>query len=215
MNLENNYKQLFRDKLLEVQRNGIDKLYQWLDTKTDFFEAPASTIYHNNKVGGLCEHSYNVFLTSECLCNYIKELKNIDIPYESIIITGLLHDICKVNSYKDSYRNFKDEETGQWLKYKTYEKLEDPFPYGHGEKSVWMIQQFIKLTPLEMLAIRHHMGLIYTSEGEERRTITNAFNKHPLIVITHLADMLTSYSIDEIVDYKKIAKDMIAPNNLI
>ena len=35
---------------------------------------------------------------------------------ESFAICGLLHDICKTQFYKESTRNVKNEQTGQWEK---------------------------------------------------------------------------------------------------
>ena len=203
-----NFGDLIKNELLSINRDGVEKLYNWISNKTDFFSSPASGIYHNNKIGGLCEHSYRVYQILDNLCKQLYDIKGIEIPHDSIVICGILHDICKVNSYQESYRNFKDEETGQWLSYKTYTKRNDAFPYGHGEKSVFIISQFIKLTPIEMLAIRWHMGLIYTSDGEERKTIMNAYNSHPLVAATHIADMMATYAYDEIVDYKKLASGM-------
>ena len=153
----------FINLLRSTGREGIEYLINWLETKSDFFEAPSSTVFHGNYVGGLCQHSLNVYKAmkkfignSDMLA--LKEQELDKIPEASIIISTLLHDICKANFYFPEIKNFKDEATNTWKKYQTY-KCEDHFPVGHGEKSVIMLQNFgLTLQPNEMLAIRYHMG---------------------------------------------------------
>ncbi len=105
--------------LKRVDREGIDRLLEFLE-KTDFFTAPASTRFHNNFEGGLAEHSLNVY-------KELKGLTNDEWPEETIIIIGLLHDICKVNNYKVEMRNKKDQETGTWYQ-EPYYTTEDLMP---------------------------------------------------------------------------------------
>ena len=146
-----------------INRPGSDKLLDFLLSKnSDFFEAPASTRYHLNYEGGLVEHSLNVY---DCLKDYlsrdrIKNTYQLSFSEESIAIVALLHDLCKINVYKKGMRNVK--ENGQWIQVPTYE-FEDKLPYGHGEKSVYMISGYMKLTREEAIAIRYHMGF----SGEE------------------------------------------------
>ena len=76
---------------------------------------------------------------------------------ETYAIVALLHDLCKANFYKKGTRNVKNDETGKWEKVPSY-SVEDMFPYGHGEKSVFLIERFMKLKVEEAVAIRWHMG---------------------------------------------------------
>ena len=137
----------FINLLRSTGREGIETLINWLETKSDFFTAPSSTIYHGNYDGGLCQHSLNVYKAAkEFIKNSqttaLKEYELDKISDTSIIIAALLHDLCKTNFYVKEYKNFKDEATNTWKKYQTY-KCVDNFPLGHGEKSVIMIQNFI------------------------------------------------------------------------
>ena len=144
-----------KDKILELlkstNRDGMEKLIEFLE-KSDFFKAPASTKYHGDFEGGLAEHSFKVY---EILKEKVAFAK-INIPEDTIIISALLHDICKTNFYKIDYRNAKNS-LGVWEKVPYY-TIEDTIPYGHGEKSVMMLTEYIKLTNEEKYAIRWHMG---------------------------------------------------------
>ena len=142
-----------------ITRDGADKLLDFLENKSDFFTAPASTRYHNAFEGGLLRHSLNVY---HCLCAYlererVKQEYHLAASPETVAIVALLHDVCKVNFYRVGWRNVKNEQTGQWEKQPRYE-IHDTLPYGHGEKSVYMVSGFIRLTREEAMAIRWHMG---------------------------------------------------------
>lgn len=174
-----------------IKREGADKLLEFLENKSDFFTAPASTRYHNAFEGGLLLHSLNVY---ECLCDYlerprVKEKYKMDISAETAAIVALLHDICKVNMYRVSWRNAKNDQTGQWEKVPYYE-IHDTLPYGHGEKSVYMISGYIRLSREEAMAIRWHMGF---SGTEDRNTVGKALEMYPLAFALSVADMEASY----------------------
>mgnify|MGYP003304493349 FL=1 len=158
--------------------------------KSDFFTAPASTRYHLACEGGLLQHSLNVY---DCLVDILnrprmKELYKIEYSDESIAIAGLLHDICKVNFYKTSFRNVKDEN-GKWVS-APYYTIEDHLPYGHGEKSVYIVSGFMRLTRDEAFAIRYHMGF---SGPEDKNQIGRALEMFPLAFALNVADMEAAY----------------------
>lgn len=189
-----------KQKFLEIYtqnitRKGTDKLLNWLQSETsDFFTAPASTQYHGAYPGGLCEHSLNVYY---CLKDYlarerVRETYGISASEETIAIVGLLHDLCKVNLYTLSLRNVKDDETGEWHKEPSY-RYDDNLPYGHGEKSVYLIRGFTYLTREEAMAIRWHMG--FTAD-DNINTIGKAFEMFPLAVAAHFADMEATYFVE-------------------
>ena len=169
-----------------VKREGAGALLDYLmSPASDFFTAPASTRYHNAWEGGLCAHSLNVY---DCLVDYmnrpkVKEEFGLLYTEESIAIAALLHDLCKVNVYKVSSRNVKDE-FGRWKTVPYYE-FDDQLPYGHGEKSVYIISGYMKLTREEAFAIRYHMGF---SEEANVRNVGAAFEKFPLAVALSIAD---------------------------
>lgn len=174
-----------------IARDGKEDLLDWL-TQSDFFTAPASTRFHGNHEGGLLEHSINVY---HCLVGLLEHagLKN-QYSDETIAIVSLLHDICKVNYYKKGTRNVK--ENGVWVQKEVYE-VDEKFPCGHGEKSVIILQNFIRLTPEEICAIRAHMGGFDTSVKGGEYFIGKIFERSKLALLTHLADMEATYLIEE------------------
>lgn len=185
-----------KDKFVEIYkenitRPGADRLLDYLlSDSSDFFTAPASTRYHGAYEGGLCEHSINVY---ECLKSYLereraKEVYNLDYSDETIALVSLLHDLCKVNLYRTSFRNAKNE-MGVWEKVPYFE-YHDMLPYGHGEKSVYIISGFMRLTREEAFAIRWHMGF---SGEENKNTIGRALEMYPLALATHIADMEATF----------------------
>jgi len=171
-----------------IKRDGSEKLLSWLEEKSDFFTAPASTRFHEAYAGGLCEHSIEVY---NFLCEENQKLPK-KYSDETIAIVALLHDLCKVNMYKESTRNVKNEETGAWEKQKYY-TVEDQLPFGHGEKSVYMISGFMKLTREEAMAIRWHMGFSDDNFKAGGYSLGNAFQKFPLAVLAHIADLKATY----------------------
>lgn len=177
-----------------IKREGADKLLDYLTGPgCDFFSAPASTRYHNAWEGGLCAHSLNVY---DCLCDYLertaaKEKFGLLYPAESVAIAALLHDLCKTNVYKCSTRNVKDE-SGRWKTVPYYE-FDDQLPYGHGEKSVYIISGYMKLTREEAFAIRYHMGF---SEESNVRNVGAAFEKFPLAVALSIADTEATFFVE-------------------
>lgn len=185
-----------RDRFLDIyrtniKREGADKLLDYLlSDACDYFTAPASTRFHGAHEGGLLEHSLNVY---DCLCDLLarkrmREMYGITYPAESIAIAALFHDLCKINFYRTSYRNVKDD-TGRWTTMPYY-TIEDSLPYGHGEKSVYIISGFMKLTRDEAFAIRYHMGF---SGNEDNGTVGQALEMFPLAFALSVADMEAAY----------------------
>lgn len=173
-----------------IQRDGADDLLKWL-SGSDFFEAPASTRFHGSHEGGLLEHSLNVY---HCLKEIVRQadLQDTYSP-ETIAISALLHDVCKVNFYKKGFRNVKDEETGRWYKKEVYE-IDEKFPCGeHADKSIIIIQNFIHLGPEEILAIRAHMGGWDTAVKGGNGFVGKIFERSKLAVFLHFADMAATY----------------------
>lgn len=194
----------FEQLLTSVKRDGIDKLLAYI-RKSDFYRAPASTRFHSCHDGGLLEHSLNLY---ECLLSkkqnpiWSEVLREID--DESLILVALLHDLCKSYLYVPEFKNkkvysdtgTKKDEGGRfdWQAVKGY-STDDKIPYGHGEKSVMMIEEFIKLKPIERYAIRWHMG--FTEPKEYWNTLTTAIKKYPVILAVHQADMEATYLLEE------------------
>ncbi len=194
MTAKEEFIQIYNDN---IKRNGADKLLDFLQ-KTDFFTAPSSTRYHGSYEGGLVQHSVNVY---HCLKDYLsrprtKELYGMDYSDETIAIVALLHDVCKINFYTVEFRNKKNEVNGQWEKFPYY-SINDTLPYGHGEKSVYIISGYFygedRLTREEAFAIRYHMGF---SGPEDNNTIGKALEMYPLALALNVADMEASYYLE-------------------
>ncbi|MCR4646211.1 MAG: HD domain-containing protein [Oscillospiraceae bacterium] len=191
MDAKEEFLEIYRSK---ITRRGSQQLLDYLlSDKSDFFTAPSSTRYHGSYAGGLVEHSVNVY---HCLVDYLsrprtKELYRMDFTEESVALTALLHDICKVNYYKTDYRNAKNEQ-GVWEKVPYY-TIDDTLPYGHGEKSVYIISGYMRLSREEAFAIRYHMG--FSAEGN-KNDVGKAFEMFPLALALHVADMEATYYLE-------------------
>ena len=183
---EEEMKEEFLRLLRSTNREGIEELIDFIE-KTDFYRAPASTRYHAAYEGGLLEHSLSVY---KILKEKVKNLPiEIEVKEDTLIIIALLHDICKVNFYKVDYRNAKNS-FGEWEKVPYY-TVEDTIPYGHGEKSVMMLSEYIKLTVEEKYCIRWHMG--FSEPKELYGTLGQAFKKYPLALLLNEADIESTY----------------------
>lgn len=186
-----------REKFIEIYkscitREGADKFLDYLCEKTDFFLAPASTRFHGAYEGGLLEHSLNVY---ECLCDQVKhsrfcEKYGFSFSEESLAIVALLHDVCKTNFYKTEMRNVKKNGVWESVPYYT---IEDNLPYGHGEKSVYIISGYMRLTRDEAFAIRYHMGFSGTDDANQ---VGRALEMFPLAYLLCMADMEASYYVE-------------------
>ena len=177
-----------------ITREGSDAMLEYLlSDKSDFFTAPASTRFHGAHEGGLLEHSLNVYY---CLKDYLsreraKTVYKMNYSDESVAVSALLHDVCKINFYKTDYRNSKNDQ-GVWEKVPYY-AIDDKLPYGHGEKSVYIITGFMKLTREEAFAIRYHMGF---SSTEDKNQVGRALEMFPLAFALSTADMEASYFLE-------------------
>ena len=176
-------KERFIALLKTTNRAGVDKIIEYLET-TDFFEAPASTQYHENYTGGLCEHSLKVYDTFEKL----HKAFNLDININSIIIMSLLHDVCKAECYHKEKKNVK---IGQNWTQIDYWKFDDENPIGHGHKSVIiLLKEGFSLTDLEINSIISHMN------GYDKSDLfnsSNIYNKDDKTIWLHVADFIATY----------------------
>ena len=187
VSLKNEFIEIYKEN---ITRPGAEPLLKWILT-TDFFTAPASTKFHCACEGGLVMHSLNVYKTL-VEKYYNQETDNI----ESFTICALLHDLCKARFYKVSTRNVKNETTGAWEKQPFYQ-VEDAFPYGHGEKSVFLIERFMRLKTEEAMAIRWHMGGFDDSVKAGGFSMSLAFDRFPLAVKMHIADLEATYLMEK------------------
>lgn len=179
--------EIFKNLLLSTKRNGIENIVKWLD-ESDFKFAPASTQYHNCIRGGLLAHSLQVYYHMYDFNNLIQFF---DLQNDTIIITALLHDVCKIDTYNTSYRNTKNEE-GQWVKV-PYFTVDEKLPFGHGEKSVYLLLKHgLETTMIEDMMIRSHMGSF--RDNQYLNDVSHRFSKCPQSIVLHFADMLSTYT---------------------
>lgn len=196
--------EIFDMILRDTNRENIEGLIEYLKS-TDFYTAPASSRFHCDFAGGLVEHSLNVY---RCLCAKLrnplwkKYLKNV--PKESLALVALLHDVCKANFYAVDYRNqktydkekvaaapsyqIKSDANGHFI-WETvpYYNTDEKFCFGHGDKSVYLVNKYITLTDEEAVAIRFHMGAY---EGQNIwNSLGGAYEQYPLALALHEADL--------------------------
>ena len=167
-----------------IKRNGLTDLLAWLEG-TDFYTAPASTRYHGAREEGLVMHSLNVYSNLKRLCQWY----NCEASDESIAIASLFHDLCKIGCYKTEMRWRKDEYN-QWEQYPTYTFREDFAFGGHGSKSVYLVQNFMKLTPEEASAINCHMGQF---DATTYSNPSEVYNRNLLAWLLHIADEAATF----------------------
>lgn len=191
-------KQAFLDIVSKhIEREGIDELLDYLES-SDFFTSPASTRFHGSYPGGLCEHSINVY---EALVNEVHNTFGDNwadsIDPESVAIVALFHDLCKVNTYESYLRNVKNEDTGKWEQVESYRR-NPMFPLGHGEKSLFIVMNYMLLDPQEALAIRWHMGAFDLGNYNNVNELDSAFKSSELAFLLHIADLKATYITENI-----------------
>jgi hypothetical protein len=183
------YREKFDELFKKIDREGDDKLYNYLSLQSDFFTAPASSQYHLNIEGGLMIHSVNVAITLITL----NEVFKTGFSESTLIVCSLLHDICKANYYVKDFKNVK--ENGVWVQKPTY-IIKDKFPMGHSEKSVVMIMTYMKLSPEEMLAIRYHMGK-WDLADSQIKSMNAAYDYTKLVSLVQLADVAATHLLED------------------
>ncbi len=189
-------KEKIKELLLSTRRPGMERLVEWIESKTDFYSAPASTKYHLACEGGLAAHSLNVY---KLLCGKV-DSGLLSLKPDTVIITSLLHDLCKVNFYVRETKNVKEgtkispygKEVANWVEKEVW-SVRDEFPVGHGEKSCYYIQSHIRLTDEEYAMIRLHMG-------SDRNGFPDPFAEsaaiYPGVVAIHTADLESAYIVE-------------------
>lgn len=181
--------QEYKNLLLSTKRPNIENLIKWLED-TDFRVAPASTQYHNSFRGGLLQHSLNVYYVMKQDFKHLIEFY--EIPEDTVILTSLLHDICKVQCYEISSRNVKNAD-GQWVTV-PYFSWNEQLPWGHGAKSVILAQFYgVHLDNVEISMIINHMG--FTGSEDDRR-VSSLFDLCPQSLVLYYADLTATKAVE-------------------
>lgn len=192
----NENKEEFVKLLKSTGREGVDDVIEELE-RLGFFSAPASADHHLNVEGGLVQHSLNTCKAAFAIWEGMKALEpslDTEVKKESIIISALLHDVCKADIYKRSVKKRKNK-LGQWEDCEGYKVSYKDFPMGHGEKSlVVILLSGLELYDDEMLAIRWHMGAwgLNQNSFEDVRNYDTAQKEYPLVAIIHAADVMAA-----------------------
>lgn len=171
--LINNRNDIIR-ALTITQRGNIDKLIQFMD-ESGFFILPAARKHHHNYRGGLAQHSLEVlkYLREE-IKTYSEDFFSTTTISDTIILTSILHDLCKVYDY--------DIDSSGKISIKDNDGR-------HAERSIEIIKQHIILTEEEEKAILTHMGA-YTMNWS---FLSESYKKYPVCFILHVADMRSAY----------------------
>jgi hypothetical protein len=183
----------FKDVLEpRVNKAIIDELIE-----QGFCDMPASVKHHGAYTGALFDHSYAVASILELFTD------NLDLKWSrdtSPIVVGMLHDLCKIDKYKQvvtlgpGTQVLNDgkviaEKVGD-IRGTSWDYNPNPFPIkGHGAKSVMLAQKCVNLTDEEMLCIYHHMGAY---EKDDWAEFDQAIKLYPNVLWTHQADMIAS-----------------------
>lgn len=195
-------KEIILQLLQDTQRKGMDKVTEWLQN-SDFFFAPASTLFHGNYQGGLADHSLNVYRAAVQLRDAALKLNPDlapELPSDSVTVCSLLHDVCKANIYKPIVKK-RLNGFGKWEDYTGYTVDYNEFPLGHGEKSVIILLRLgLVLTDAEIAAIRWHMTAwdLPFQSNEAKSNINAAKEKYPLCALVQLGDGFASSLMEKI-----------------
>ncbi len=186
-------KKVYIELLRSTKREGIENLITYLETKTDFFIAPASTRFHNNFEGGLLLHSLNVYRNFKKL---LEARPDVQVDEENVIIAALCHDLCKANYYTKEERNRKVD--GRWESYEVYSSIKSPsIPYPHATRSIRFLRSFISIKHLEELMIYYHMGPFGGEDYEYKNLLQDVNERYPATLLMYMADLMASYLDEE------------------
>ena len=179
-------KQTIINMLKETSRTGVIDLIDYME-EAGFFTSPCSSDKHLSREGGLAEHTLNVVFKM----NELDKAFKADLPWDSIIICGLLHDLGKMGDHGKANYISNVLKSGTVSAAKPYKTNPELIYLPHEVRSVMIAERFIKLTEAEETAILWHNGLYgtfkYDIPGKET----------PLYMILHFADMWASRVVEK------------------
>jgi hypothetical protein len=144
----------------------------------NFAKQAASTKYHGSYEGGLMEHSVNV---TTALLDLTKRMGLTWEKPRSPYLVGLMHDLCKIDSY------IKTPDGFVWNRNQLR---------GHGDKSVYLLKEFVTdLTDEEWLCILYHMGAYMDRAYWDK--LAQAQKTCPNVFWTHVADMIATRFVED------------------
>ena len=194
MDIQENKKEI-EELLRSTKREGMEDVIKYMENN-GFFTAPASAGHHLNTEGGLAQHSLNTCKAALTIWEGMQKVEktlNTEVSRESVIISSLLHDLCKIDIYKKTTK--KRQTITGWESSEGYKASYKEFPMGHGEKSlVLLLCEGLEMSDDEMLAIRWHMGAfgVNMTNYEDMRNFDAAKMKYPLVTIIQCADSIAA-----------------------
>lgn len=178
-----------KDKIIELlKETGRAGIIDLIDAMEEggFFEAPCSTDKHLSREGGLAEHSLNVYITMLDINRALRA----DLPDDSLIICGILHDLGKMGDHGKANYEPNILKSGARSAAKPFVTNKELIYLPHEIRSTMIAERYIELTESEEAAILWHNGLYgqfkYDIPGKET----------PLYMVLHWADMWASRVIE-------------------
>ena len=183
----------YEDLKAKVKNRAGDfaELMSFLETKTAWLTAPASTRFHLCCEHGLLEHSVNVAETLIRIKNTLYPL----IEDESCVIVGLLHDLGKAGT-PEGAQYLKNEPTERQKQY----GYGPTYPYRFNAdltylsvpiRSLYLALPFITLSEDEAQAVVYHDGQYV----DDNRSV--AKNESPLTLLLQYADNWCGFVVEE------------------
>jgi hypothetical protein len=117
---------------------------------------------------------------------------NLELDEDTVVIVSLLHDLCKMETYVIE-KAWRKDAANKWEQYEKY-AYKEQFSIGHGDKSVILLQQYIRLKPVEIVMVRWHMGGYEPRENYP--AISNAWGLYKAAVALHTADLEATYFVE-------------------
>ena len=180
----------FKNLLFTVDRPGVLELVKYLENDTDMKTAPASTRYHGNYDGGLCEHCLNVYDNLVAITRALNE----DFDNSTLIIVALLHDLAKINFYEKYEKNVKVGD--EWVKqpaFKVTDKKNRFIYASHEQTSLFIASMYIDLSIEEQVSILSHHGGV-GDKSLHIDTVSEMFSEYRLPKYLHSADLIDAYN---------------------
>ena len=165
----------------------LEPMFNWLEN-SGFYTGPSSTQYHDAFPGGNLYH--HLLAMDQGVELWKLPVWNRQVKVEDVVFVIGVHDWCKIDAY-ESYTKKMPDEKGNWVPTLCYKYKDNLIPLGHGVSSMFLASRFFKLSPVEALAIRWHMGA-YRCVESETHEMYQACEKYPLVFITQFADQLAT-----------------------
>ena len=182
--------QILKSKVKD-RKAEFEKLTNFIESKTDWLNSPASTKFHLCKEGGLLEHSCNVAETMLKLKNTLSP----ELTDESCVIVAILHDLGKVGM-PGNPQYLVNQPTERQKQYGY--PASTPYSFNTNltylsvpVRSLYLALPYIALTEDETQAIIYHDGQ-YVDDNASVAT-----KETPLTLLLQYADTWSGFVIEK------------------